>query len=87
MSQTLLMTVEIRSRGPEWELEVVNTLTGKRFVSTTLDAMNETIRMLYGLYEGYELRVEWLKSPLARPDHISEIRTMIAAMQQELDRG
>lgn len=85
--QTLLVTVEIQSNSEGWRLEVVNTITGKQFHCDTLEAMNERINMLYSLYEDHTLQVEWLKSPLARPDHINEIRQQIDEMQRDLAVG
>ncbi len=85
--KTLLITVEIQSVGDQWQLEVVNTITEKHFICHSIDEMNEKIQMLYGLYDDYELQVEWLKTPLARPDHINEVRKEIDTMQQKLEQG
>lgn len=84
--QKLLITVEIQSVGDQWQLNVVNTITEKRFVCHSIEEMNEKIQTLYSLYNGYELQVEWLKTPLARPNHINEVRKEIDKMQQTLDQ-
>ncbi|WP_345987818.1 hypothetical protein WCX18_11135 [Sulfurimonas sp. HSL1-2] len=85
--QQLLITVEIQSVGDQWQLDVINTITRKHFICHNLDEMNENIQMLFDLYEGYELQVEWLKTPLARPDHINEVRQEIDKMQHSLEQA
>lgn len=86
-TETLLITVEIRPKTDDkgWYLEVINTITGKRFDCQTLEEMNERIETLYGLYLERELQVMWLPSHDARPEHIDEVRSLIGAIQKEMD--
>ena len=81
--QTLLITVEIKSSTQEFSLEVINTLTEKMFTCKSVESMNEIITTLNNLYPDYELYIEWLKSPLAYPHHINEVRQQIIAFEQE----
>lgn len=85
--QKLLITVEIQSVGDQWQLDVVNTVTEKHFICHNIDEMNEKIQTLYDLYEGCDLEVEWLKTPLVRPDHLNEVRKEIDAMQRSLEQS
>jgi hypothetical protein len=86
MMATLLITVEINSIAPDtWRLQVVNTITGKTFECESLEAMNETVTTLSGLYPEHELRVEWLKSPRALPHHINALREQIKALEKTLE--
>lgn len=82
--QTLHITVEIKSTQEGYSLEVINTITQKVFQCKNLEAMNEMITTLYSLYPEYELQVEWLKSPLAYPHHINELRQQIIEFEQKI---
>jgi len=75
--QALLITVEIKSNQEGFYLEVINTITQKEFTCKSIEEMNEIITTLYNLYPDHELEVEWLKSPLAYPHHINEVREQI----------
>lgn len=87
--KTLLITVEIKPNETDegWFLEVINSITGKVFNCRTLEEMNENIETLYGLYPGHELQVMWLPSHDAEPEHIEEVRTLIGAIQKEMDES
>lgn len=82
--QTLHITVEIKSTQEGYSLEVINTITQKVFQCKDLEAMNEMVTTLYSLYPEYELQVEWLKSPLAYPHHINELRQQIIEFEQKI---
>ena len=81
--QTLLITVEIKSNHEGFILEVMNTITQKKFECKNVGAMNEIVTTLYNLYPDNELEVAWLKSPLAYPHHINEVREQIIAFEKE----
>jgi len=82
--QTLHITVEIKSTQEGYFLEVINTITQKVFKCENLEAMNEMVTTLYSLYPEYELQVEWLKSPLAYPHHINELRQQVIQFEQKI---
>ena len=81
--QELLITVEIKSTNQEFFLEIINTITEKVFTCKSVESMNEIITTLNNLYPDYELHVEWIKSPLAYPHHINEVRQQIIAFERE----
>jgi len=87
--ETLLITVEIQPNEADdgWYLEVINDITGKRFECQTLEEMNENIETLYGLYPERELQVMWLPSHNAKTEHIEEVRSLIGAIQKEMDKN
>ena len=83
--EILTVTIEIISDDDEWQLEVVNTVTGKAIMCEDLDKMNETIEMFQSLYLERELQVMWLSTTEAKDEHIEEIRGLIGKIQEELD--
>jgi hypothetical protein len=83
--ELLTITIEIISDDNGWELEVVNTVTGKAIMCKTLEEMNETIETFHGLYADRELQVMWLQTTAAKDEHIEEIRVLIGKIQEELD--
>ncbi len=90
MSETkenLRLTIEIISQDDGWQLEVVNTITNKAMLCESLEKMNETIEMFYGLYPEHELQVMWLPSVDSNPDHVEEIRGLVDAIKADLDEN
>ncbi len=83
--ELLTITIEIISDDNGWQLEVVNTVTGKAIMCEDLDKMNETIEMFHGLYAERELQVMWLSASAAKDEHIEEIRVLIGKIQADLD--
>ncbi len=83
--EILTVTIEIISDDDEWQLEVVNTVTGKAIMCEDLDKMNETIEMFQSLYVERDLQVMWLSTTEAKDEHIEEIRGLIGKIQEELD--
>ena len=83
--EILTITVEIISDDNGWQLEVVNTVTGKAIMCEDLDKMNETIETFHSLYMDRELQVMWLSTTEAKDEHIEEIRVLIGKIQEEID--
>ncbi len=83
--EILTITIEIISDDDGWQLEVVNTVTGKAVMCEDLDKMNETIEMFHSLYMNRDLQVMWLSTTEAKDEHIEEIRALIGKIQEELD--
>jgi wyosine [tRNA(Phe)-imidazoG37] synthetase (radical SAM superfamily) len=83
--EILTITIEIISDDDSWQLEVVNTVTGKAIMCENLDKMNEAIETFQSLYTERELQVMWLSTTEAKDEHIEEIRVLIGEIQAELD--
>ncbi len=83
--EILTITVEIISDDNGWQLEVVNTVTGKAIMCEDLDKMNEAIETFHSLYLERDLQVMWLSTTEAKDEHIEEIRTLIGKIQAEID--
>ncbi len=83
--EILTITIEIISDDDSWQLEVVNTVTGKAIMCEDLDKMNEAIETFQSLYTERDLQVMWLSTTEAKDEHIEEIRVLIGEIQAELD--